>query len=90
MKIASITEVKAQFSAYLRQSEQGPVVVTRNGKPVAALLALRDDEELESLVHSHPVRLRSILQATRHQICAGEGLSHEELWRQLDEETRGV
>ena len=30
MKIASVAEVKAHFSAYLRASEQGPVVVTRN------------------------------------------------------------
>ena len=36
MKIASVAEVKARLSAYLRASEEGPVVVTRNGKPVAS------------------------------------------------------
>ena len=39
MKIASVADVKARLSAYLKDSEQGPVVVTRNGKAVAVLVA---------------------------------------------------
>ena len=38
MKIASVADVKARLSAYLKESEAGPVVVTRNGKAVAVLL----------------------------------------------------
>ena len=54
MKIASVAEVKAQFSAYLKESEEGLVIVTRNGRPVAALLGVRDDEELERLIQLAP------------------------------------
>lgn len=86
MKIASVAEVKAQFSAYLKESEQGVVIVTRNGKPVAALLAVRDDEEIERLVLAHSPRLQSILKAARRQILEGEGISHEDFWREMDEE----
>lgn len=53
MKIASVAQIKAQLSAYLKESEEGPVIVTRNGKPVAALLAVRNDEQLEGLVLAH-------------------------------------
>ena len=45
MRIASIADVKAKFSGYLKMSEQGPVIVTKNGKPVAVLLAITDEEE---------------------------------------------
>ncbi len=86
MKIASVAEVKAQFSAYLKQSEEGPVIVTRNGKPVAALLAVRDEEELERLILANSARLRSILEKARAQIRAGEGLGHEELWHEVENE----
>lgn len=89
MKIASVAEVKAQFSAYLKQSEQGPVIVTRNGRPVAALLAVRDDEELEGLVLAYSERLRSILGRAKQQIRAGEGLRHEDFWREVEEEKPG-
>jgi prevent-host-death family protein len=84
VKIASVAEVKAQFSAYLKQSEEGPVIVTRNGKPVAALLAVRNDEELERLILANSARLRSILEKAREQIRAGEGVGHEELWREVE------
>jgi prevent-host-death family protein len=47
MKIASVADVKARLSAYLKESEEGPVVVTRNGKAVAVLLSVTDDDELE-------------------------------------------
>lgn len=85
MKIASVADVKAQFSAYLKESEHGAVIVTRNGKPVAALLAVRDDEELESLVLAHSTRLRAVLEASRQQIREGAGISHEDFWKGMEE-----
>jgi prevent-host-death family protein len=86
LKIASVAEVKAQFSAYLKESEQGAVIVTKNGRPVAALLAVRDDEELERLILAHSVRLKAILESARQQIRQGEGLTHEDFWHEMDEE----
>jgi prevent-host-death family protein len=89
LKIASVAEVKAQFSAYLKESEQGLVIVTRNGRAVAALLAVRDDEELERLVLAHSPRLRAVLETSRQQIREGEGISHEDFWREMAEEKPG-
>ena len=34
MKIASVAEIKAKFSGYIEASKAGPVVVTKNGKPM--------------------------------------------------------
>ena len=49
MGIASVAEVKSQFSAFLKSSAGGPVVVTRNGKPVAVLVGIEDEDEIERL-----------------------------------------
>ena len=84
MKIASVANVKANLSAYLRAAEQGPVVVTRSGKPVGVLLAVEDEEELERLVLAYSPRLRRILDAARQRIRAGAGIPHEELWHGLE------
>lgn len=83
MKIASVAEVKAQFSAYLKESEHGAVIVTRNGKAVAALLAVQSDEELEGLILAHSPRFKAILEEARQQIHRGEGLRHEDFWREM-------
>ena len=80
MKIASVADVKAHFSAYLKASEQGPVLITRNGKPAAVLLAVSDEEELERLMMAHSPRLQAILEAARQRIQAGAGIPNEAFW----------
>jgi prevent-host-death family protein len=80
MRIASVADVKAHFSAYLRASEQGPVVITRNGKPAGVLLSVSDEDELERLVMAHSPRLRAILQDARRRIEAGAGIPSDEFW----------
>lgn len=84
MKIASVADIKTHFSAYLRAAARGPVIITRNGKPAGVLLALDDEEELERLVLAYSPRLRRILDAARERIRAGAGISHENLWQELE------
>ena len=88
MKIASVAEIKARLSSYLKASETGPVVVTRNGKAVAVLLGVQDDDELERLLLAHSRKLRAILDAADRRIDQGAGLGHEELWQQVEAATR--
>ncbi len=85
MKIVSVADVKARFSAYLKESEAGPVIVSRNGTPVAAPVAVRAEDELEDLVIAYSPRLRAILDASRQSIRRGEGIPHDEFWREMDE-----
>lgn len=86
MKIAPVVEVKAKFSAYLEECKEGPVVVTKNGKAVAVLLSVTDEDELERLILAHSPKLQAILRKGREQIQAGQGLEHEEFWRQVEAE----
>jgi len=84
MKIASVAEVKSQFSAFLKASESGPVVVTRNGRPVAVIVGVQDEDEIERLLMAYSPRLQAILEKSRKQIREGETLSHEEFWAEVE------
>ena len=84
MKIASVAEVKSQFSAFLKASADGPVVVTRNGKAVAVLVGIQDEEEIERLLMAYSPRLRAILDQSRQQIEAGNGIAHEQFWAEVE------
>ncbi len=86
MKIASVAEVKTHFSAYVKAAEQGPVVVTRNGKPVAVVLAVTDEDELERLMMAHSPRLQALLEAARQRIQAGAGIPNEQFWEEVARE----
>ena len=84
MKIASVAEIKSQFSAFLKASEAGPVVATRNGRAVAVIVAVQDEEEIEGLLMAYSPRLRAILEASRKQIREGDVLGHEEFWAEVE------
>jgi prevent-host-death family protein len=89
MKIASVADIKARLSAYLKETAKGPVVVTRNGKAVAVLLAVTDDEELERLVLAHSPKFQALLDKSRRQIEETGGIPHEQFWREVNAKTRG-
>jgi prevent-host-death family protein len=88
MKIASVADIKARLSAYLKECQEGPVVVTRNGKAVAVLLAVTDDDELERLILAHSPKFQALLDKSRRQIEETGGIPHEQFWREVKAESR--
>jgi prevent-host-death family protein len=80
MKIAPVAEIKARFSSYLEQCERGPVIVTKNGRPVAVLVSVTDEDELERLVLAHTPRFRKILEAAESRIKGKGGIRHKDFW----------
>ena len=87
MKIASVADVKAHLSAYIKASADELVVITKNGKPVAVLLPMEDDDELERLTLAYSRRFQAILHESRAQIQATGGIPHDDFWREVDDET---
>jgi prevent-host-death family protein len=84
VKIASVAEIKSQFSAFLKASEAGPVIVTRNGRAVAVIVAVHSEDEIEALLLAYSPRLRAVVEASRKQIREGDMLGHEEFWAEVE------
>lgn len=90
MKIAPLADVKARLSAYLDECEaQGPVVITRNGRVAAVLLAPRDEEDLERLILARSPRFQDLLRRSRTSIRTGHGLPKAEVWKAAGSRARG-
>ena len=89
MKIASVTAIKANLSAYIKASEDELVIITKNGKPVAVLLPMEDDDELERLALAYSRRFQAILSEAREQIRTGGCIPHDDFWREVEAETKG-
>ena len=82
MKIAALADVKAHLRAYVDECEnEATVIITRNGKAAAVLLAPKDNDDLERLMLAHSRRLQSLLSKSRKSIKAGKGVSHDEFWK---------
>ena len=86
MQKATEADVKRRFSTFLKASQSGPVVVMRNGKPVAVLMAVHDEDELDRLVFASSPRLQEILEEGRKEIRDGRGIPNEEFWKQVEAE----
>lgn len=84
MKIASIADVKAQLSAYIKATEEELVVITRNGKPVAMMLPIEDEAELERMILAYSKQFQGILQRSRDALKQSGGIRHEDFWQDVE------
>src|SRR5438034_6806489 len=83
MKTASVAEMKSRFGAVLKASETRPVVVTRNGRPVAVIVGVTGQDDVERLLMAYSPRLQAIVEKSRTQIRTGDVLGHEEFWAKV-------
>jgi prevent-host-death family protein len=89
MRIAPLADVKARLSAYLDEcGDEGPLVITRNGKPVAVLLVPHDDDDLERLMLGRSPRFQALLDRSRQSIKEGKGLSEKAFWEAVRKRAR--
>lgn len=89
MRIAPLADVKARLSAYVDDcGAAGPIVITRNGKAVAVLLAPNDDDDLERLILARSPRFQALLGRSRRSIRRGKGLSENEFWQAVRERAK--
>ena len=84
MKIASIGDVKARLSSYVKSSEDGPVIITKNGKPVAVLISAIDEEELDRIVLAYTPKFRKLLDAARDRVKKTGGVTHTNFWTSVE------
>ena len=85
MKIAPLADVKARLRAYLEEcATQGPIVITRNGRAVAVIIAPADDEDLENLILARSPRFQALLNKSRQSIKTGKGLSRKDFWQAVE------
>lgn len=84
MKIVPLADAKARLSTYVQEcTTEGPVIITRNGKPVAVLLAPTDEDDLDRLMLARSPRFQALLDKSRKSIASGKGLSRNEFWKQV-------
>ena len=63
--MATTAEATTEFNVLLKASESGPVVVMQSGKPVAVIVGVADEDDVERLLMAHSPQLQSILEIGR-------------------------
>jgi len=88
MNIAPLADVKARFSAYVKKTQDGPIVVTKNGKPVVLMLNIADEDDLERILLANSKKFQAMLDAAEQRIKETGGISHEDFWAAVEAEKK--
>jgi antitoxin (DNA-binding transcriptional repressor) of toxin-antitoxin stability system len=79
VKKALLETVQARLGEYVLSSVKNPVLIVRDGEPVALLIGL--DKQSRT-----PVKLRTVLKRAWKDYEEHGGISHEEFWKELAKE----
>jgi antitoxin (DNA-binding transcriptional repressor) of toxin-antitoxin stability system len=89
MRTATLAKVKEGLASYIDQCEdEGPLVITRNGKAVAVLFVPIDEDDIERFILPRLPRFQAMLDHAEKSIDEGKGLSHEEFWKAAEEQAK--
>ncbi|MGK7925652.1 MAG: type II toxin-antitoxin system Phd/YefM family antitoxin [Spirulina sp.] len=80
MKVISIAELQANLKIMLADSQQEKIIITENGRAIAALVPL-EESDLESLALSYNTKLNQILTEAEERIQKTGGIKHDDFWR---------
>ncbi len=81
MKSVKLTEVTGSLSEYARKGLREPVVVTKHGKPVVAVMPLTEYDDWESVSLSTDPKFMEIIERSRASARTEGTLSLEEVRR---------
>ena len=77
MKRVPLENIQARLSDYVESSLQEPVLILRDGEPVAMLVGL------ERKTKRIPLKLRDVLKRAWEDFEEHGGIPHEQFWKDL-------
>jgi len=90
MKIAPLAKVKDRFSAYIVESQESPVVVTRNGHPAAMIIGITNEDDLDNLRLAHNPRFVQLLEEARQRVRTDSSVPFDEFRSHVQDPESGV
>ncbi|MGH8502537.1 MAG: type II toxin-antitoxin system Phd/YefM family antitoxin [Gammaproteobacteria bacterium] len=79
MKEVPLSEVKDDFSRYLRESEQTDIVITRHGRPAGVLIGFKSEDDWFDYRLEKDSRFLERIERARSSLRGGRGVRLEDL-----------
>ena len=80
MKKATLEKVQARLGEYVATSAKQPILILREGQPVAMLVGLERNEK------PTPTKLRDVLKRAWKEYEEDGGIPHKQFWKDLAKE----
>lgn len=79
MKKAALSEVKDDFSRFLRLAESEDVIITKHGRPAGLLIGFKTEDDWVDYRLEHDPRFLRRIEAARAGVRSGRGRKLEDL-----------
>jgi prevent-host-death family protein len=79
MKEVPLSEIKDDFSRFLREAGTQEIVITRHGKPAGVLIGFESEEDWFDYRLEHDPRFLQRIEQARNSLRAGRGIGLEDL-----------
>jgi antitoxin (DNA-binding transcriptional repressor) of toxin-antitoxin stability system len=83
MKTLEISKARRSLVSYSRKARKGPMVVTADGKPIAALVGIQN-ADMETVTLSNNPRFLALIERSRQRLRSERGISGEQMRRRLN------
>lgn len=83
MKVIDKSDATATLAEYAAQIESGPVIVTSEGRPVAALVSL-ENTDLETVSLSTNREFLELIERSRARVAAEGGIPSDRMRRRFE------
>ena len=79
MKKVALSELKDDFSKYLRLAEKEEIVITRHGQPAGVLVGFASEDEWFEYQLEHDPRFLKRIEQARESLRKGKGVKLEDV-----------
>lgn len=87
MKLIESVEAVGTLAEYASNIQQGPVIVTQQGRPIAALVPI-ENTDLETVSLSTNPQFLDLIERSRKRVQAEGGISSDEMRRRFQSNPR--
>jgi prevent-host-death family protein len=89
MKTVEVTKATLPLSDYAKKVKKEPVIITREGKPLAALVSI-SNADIETVSLSNNPKFLNLIERSRARQKGEGGISSEEMRRRLGRPKRSA
>jgi prevent-host-death family protein len=82
MKTLEISKARRSLASYSKKARKEPMVVTANGKPIAALIGIQN-ADMETVTLSNNPQFLALIERSRQRQSQEGGISGEQMRRRL-------
>jgi len=80
MNTATVSNVRENFENYLEESESSPVFIVEDDQPVAVLLSVSGQDDIERLSLAYNPNFRGLINDADKRIEKTGGIGHDDFW----------